>query len=376
MSRAISVSAAMIVRNEARFLKQCLESLHQRVDEIIVVDTGSTDATMEIAAQAGARVLQQAWTEDFAAARNTALEAASSDWILSIDADERLSLPNGGVLGGYIDPDAIAAHVRFRPKTGYTRYRETRLFRRDPRIRFAGRIHETPAPAIRGIAASEGLTIQFTRVEIDHFGYDGDQSKKHQRNLPLLESSVIAHPERVYYWHHLAETLLALGRKAEAEEAGEGGLAAADHDASDKQSADASMIIQLLARLRLERGENPLALIDRGLARLDQDHALWFLRGRALLEAGEAQEALQTALRLRNVDVQQLSDGLLAFDQRIFRDMACELAALACLRLNRRDEAADYFAQAAQMAPGVLAYRVKAAALTTPHKAERGIAQR
>ena len=81
------LTAALIVKNEERDLSRCLASL-DGVDEIVVVDTGSTDATVAIAEEAGARVRKIPWNHDFAAARNQALDACVGDWILVIDADE------------------------------------------------------------------------------------------------------------------------------------------------------------------------------------------------------------------------------------------------------------------------------------------------
>src|SRR5579862_5469731 len=159
-----TVAAAMIVRDEARFLPDCLASLQHKVDEIVVVDTGSRDATARIAADAGARVLHFPWSDDFAAARNRGLDEVTADWILYIDADERLRTPDDRPLGRFIDPHALAATVRFKPKSGYTRYREWRLFRRDARLRFAGRIHETMVPVIQDIARREGLALPRTPV--------------------------------------------------------------------------------------------------------------------------------------------------------------------------------------------------------------------
>lgn len=363
MRRAVTVAAALIVKNEARFLEGCLESLQGRVDEIIIVDTGSTDATVTIAEQAGVKLLHRAWRDDFSEARNTALDAVACDWVLYIDADERLRLGEGETLGEKIDPEAIGAFVRFRPKTGYTRYRELRLFRSDPRIRFRGRIHETIWPSIWRIIGDAPSLLANTSVEIDHLGYDGDQSHKHPRNLPLLERAVREEPDRVYYWHHLSETLAALGRLKEAEAVALQGLARAEADISVKQRADASLLVQTLVRLQMQRGESPIDIIRRGLARVPEDHALLFFLGRALLDAGRPDEAVQIATRLRQIDESTLQDGLLAFDYAVFREKACELAAIACLRLGRKQEAAAHFAEAARFAPDETHYGLKARAL-------------
>ncbi|MGO4338274.1 glycosyltransferase [Labrys sp. KB_33_2] len=362
MQSRVSTSAAMIVKNEARFLPGCLETLAEKVDEIVIVDTGSTDGTIEIAESAGVRLLHQAWRGDFAGPRNFGLDQVRTDWVLYIDADERLGLPRGGRLADYIDPEAVAGFVRFQPKTNFTRYREWRLFRADPRIRFAGMIHETMVPAIKAVSRQDGWPVVQTDVEIDHLGYDGDISHKHPRNLALLEQALPLDPDRLFYWHHLAETYAGLGRLEEAENAAWQGLARAEGQDDDNRSATASLLYQFLARTELQHGRDPLDLIASALARQPDDYALHFLKGRALLAAGRAEQALEVAHFLRDIDPDRLPDGWLAFDRALFTDKACELAALACLDLQRHSEAGKYFADASRLAPEVLAYRVKAAA--------------
>jgi len=144
------ISAAMIVRNEEAVLAECLRSIHDEVDEIVVTDTGSSDRSREIAAAFGAHVLKRAWDDDFSAARNHSLEAASGDWILYIDADERLDVArHGGLRQTVTRPGMAAFLMRCQPRLGFTTYLEARLFRRDPRIRFTGRASGS-SPASNG----------------------------------------------------------------------------------------------------------------------------------------------------------------------------------------------------------------------------------
>lgn len=358
----ITVAAAMIVRDEARFLPGCLESLHGKVDEIVIVDTGSHDDTVQIAEGAGARVVRFDWVDDFAAARNRGLAEVTADWVLYIDADERLRVPDDRALGDAIDPRALAATVRFAPKIGYTRYREWRLFRRDARLRFAGAIHETMVPMIEAIAARDGLPLARTAVEIDHLGYDGDQAAKRARNIPLLRRATADDPRRVYLWYHLAESLCATGDLDEAMRAANRGLQAARDCRTEKQQANGSLIYQMLARLARERGDDPRALIAEGIEAMPDDHALRLMRARALLDAGDAEAALAIASGLLAIDPDALCDGFLAFDRRIFGEFAHDLAAIAAFRLGRFDAARRHFDAAATLAPDPLPYSIKARA--------------
>src|ERR1035437_8094177 len=88
---APTLSLAMIVKNEARCLARCLRSVQAIVDEIVIVDTGSTDDTLQIARDFHARIFHFSWVDDFSAARNQALAKATGDWVLVFDADEHAS---------------------------------------------------------------------------------------------------------------------------------------------------------------------------------------------------------------------------------------------------------------------------------------------
>ena len=85
------ITLSMIVKNEERYLRECLESVKDIVSEIVIVDTGSTDSTIKIAKDYGAKLYSFGWINDFSAARNFALSKSTGDWILYLDADERLS---------------------------------------------------------------------------------------------------------------------------------------------------------------------------------------------------------------------------------------------------------------------------------------------
>src|SRR5687767_12493572 len=86
-----TLSVCLIVKNEERYLAQCLQSVRGLWDDLVIVDTGSTDRTVEIAESFGARVFHFTWCDDFSAARNFCLDQITTDWILSLDADETIA---------------------------------------------------------------------------------------------------------------------------------------------------------------------------------------------------------------------------------------------------------------------------------------------
>lgn len=198
----MSTALVMIVRDEARCIGRCLASARPWVDEMIVLDTGSTDATPALAAAAGARVERFAWIDDFAAARNAALDASGADWNLVLDADEWL-LDGGASLralpaaGGFLG--TLEMLNQFDTAHGPQASVDT-LPRLLPRgVRYAGRIHEQPATA---------LPRRRTALRVAHDGYRADAlAAKQGRNLRLLERAVAQSPRDPYLRYQLGKDL-------------------------------------------------------------------------------------------------------------------------------------------------------------------------
>jgi hypothetical protein len=342
------ISATMIVRDEEAFLPECLASLRGVVDEIVIVDTGSRDRSREIARDFGVVLVDFAWIGDFSAARNVAIDHARHDWLLYIDADERVVACDRALLHAQLaDPALLSATVRFRPRTGFTCYREHRLVRRDPRIRFRGAMHESfRADVDRLVALGEGH-IGAADLAIDHVGYDGDQSHKLMRNLTLLQKQIPLSPRRAYLRWHLGTVLRDLGQPAEAERAWAEGarLALADPN----PPPDAALCAIELAKLALLEERDPEPYIADGLAVHPGNWMLLWLRAKAWLKAGDRARATPIFEALAAVDGATLVDRL-AYDQRIFG--AGPLAELAehALQQGSVSEASTLFARAAALA--------------------------
>ena len=352
------LSAALIVRDESPVLSRCLRSLLGLVDEIVVVDTGSADDSREIARDHGARVLDYPWNNDFAAARNAALDAASSQWALYIDADEEVVGFDRTELDALLgDPLHAACTVRLRPVSGYTRYREHRLFRNRSDLRFRGVIHESILPALEELRSREGLRVADSSLDIHHYGYDRDSTRKHERNLPLLRARLEAEPGHIYSWWHLGATLQSLGDRDGAERAWR--RAVEILRAQPASPLGDSLPYLDLARHLLDRKRDATALLDDACARFPDNHALAWLRARDLVERGSYEDAMPLFARLAQIDPDTLCDGPLAYDPSIFGANAHAALGLCAFRLARFAESAVHYARAEALAPDDLAIRRK-----------------
>lgn len=199
-SRWPAVSVCMIVKNEEENLRPCLESLGDFAAEIIVVDTGSTDNTIAIAQEMGAKVYHFQWIDDFAAARNESLRHATKDWIFWMDADDRLKPETLAQLKRAVSTHASRAYICTVCSTttdgGEDFVEHIRLFPNHIGIRFARPIHETPLPDIVRV----GLPLVRTDIVIHHLGYAAAQDasrRKSQRNLEIIERELNKDPKNL-----------------------------------------------------------------------------------------------------------------------------------------------------------------------------------
>ncbi|MBV8576521.1 MAG: glycosyltransferase [Acetobacteraceae bacterium] len=334
-----------------------MSSLDSIVDEIIVVDTGSTDRSGELAARHGAKVFQFAWNDDFSAARNFAIERASCPWFLYIDADERLREGDRRTLHATLSaPGAVAATVRFYPRTGYTAYRECRLYRRDPRLRFEGVVHESMFPAIRRLVAVEGGNLLDCDLTIDHVGYDGPQTHKSERYLQLLARATESNPERIYLWWHLGSIHRDLGRIDEATASWRRGLALAR--ARGPRDGDDCLCHIELIKLELASGGDAAELIADG-RRLRPDHHLlqWF-EAKSLMRRGRFGDASAIFAAFARIDPETFVAEN-AYDKRVFGAGAADLAGECAFRVGDYAEAAHWYGVAEAATDAPLEYRCK-----------------
>lgn len=217
------VSLTMIVKNEEHHLPACLATVADLVDEIIVVDTGSTDSTVAIAESSGAKVFHFPWVDNFAAARNEALRHATGDWIFWMDADDRLDVENGDKLRALIAQlprgDVVGFNMKVSCLPGPESETATvvdhiRLFPNHPQIRWKYRVHEQILVAIRKL----GGTVQWSDIVIKHVGYQDAEvhRRKGERNLRLLRLDYENDPNDPYTLFNLGNMMHELGEYQEA----------------------------------------------------------------------------------------------------------------------------------------------------------------
>jgi len=349
----------MIVYNEELFLRDCLASIRHIADEIVIVDTGSTDSTKTIAEKFGARIFDFPWRGDFAAARNESLKHARGEWVLYIDADERLQPVERSYLESFLaKPDHHAAFtVLFHPHSNYTAYREYRLFRNDPRIRFKGVIHETIVPAIYHVAGEDKLDIGQCDLTIRHLGYDGDQAYKHRRNIPLLKNHLAKDPERIYCWWNLGYALNGVGDTEGADRAWETGI---NHIRKKKrlEPADSQPYAELI-RHRYMKGQNISELLDEAMALFPDQYLLIWLKAMILKDTNQTQEAVRLFKQLVSVDTNDLNGGILAYDVRIFGSLSLEPLAECYYKMGRFKESASFYARVEESEPENIEYKIK-----------------
>lgn len=306
------LSLSMIVKNEAAGLERCVDSVSHLVDEVAIVDTGSTDGTWPLVQTIAHRHKQIEWPEHFAEARNTALDLVSGDWVLVLDGDERLAEGHEAIRTAIGKENLLAAEVKIRNDLGEGKSGEfwaLRLFRRHPDIRWEGRIHEQVVPNIQRIIQREPVwRVERVAARIDHDGYVPEvlEAKgKVSRNVRLLKRSIdelsedVPVSKRAYLEYKLSSEL---GHTA----AGMPYLARAANrilEASPRERKEFGLTAELLiaAAQQWNRGGAPemaLSAADTVMEMHPNNAMVALVRAQSLLylnRLGEAEEAARTA---------------------------------------------------------------------------------
>jgi len=208
------ISVCMIVKNEEKNLPNCLSSIQNFANEIVVVDTGSTDGTKEVIKRYGAKLVETEWENDFSKARNLSLEHATQPWIMWLDADDvvpKNMVPKLIQLKSFPLTQSFAFQIYNNQeiKPGGSSFLQIRMFPNRPDVRFTRRIHEQVADTLKAL----GIKNQNVEVAIINTGYeDADQkSKKAKRNLEIQKAEIKQNPHDPTLVMSLGDSYMILG---------------------------------------------------------------------------------------------------------------------------------------------------------------------
>lgn len=348
------ITLCMIVKNEADTLARCLRSVQGAADEIIVVDTGSTDSTLSIARSFGARIINFPWSGDFAAARNAGLELARGTWILVLDADEELdpeSISELLVCAKHLEYEAF--FVRIHNHKGLERDSQTltvnpilRMFKNNKAYRFSGIVHEQIAAGI--VQATPSAAMHMSPVIVHHYGYaDGVVQKKDKisRNLELLKAQLERSPEDAFNQFNLAVEYMRLGDYVQALKHIRTSL-----DGVDPNTSYIHLLYKYELRCLAVTGNIPGALeaCDRGISLFPDYPDLHHLKGALLLQLSafaEAKAALSRALTIgASPPVYHTEAGIGTFQSHTLLGQVCQ-------QIGQEHEAIACFTEAARLHP-------------------------
>ena len=271
------IDLVMIVRDEARCLERCLQSARPWVDGMVVVDTGSIDATVEIAGRHGARVSRFAWIDDFAAARNAALAASDAAWRLVLDADEWIAEGAESLAALREQEPGFVGQVRVASlfdAAGRVNEAPSWLPRLLPRgVLYSGRIHEQPEST---------LPRRRMPLVVGHDGYlDAQKAAKAGRNERLLGLALADRPEDAYLRYQLGKDLELRARYAAAEPHYRLALERCDAQAGWRHD----LVLRTLFTLKkLGRFEAAMALAETEMPRWPGSPDFYFTLGDLVLD--------------------------------------------------------------------------------------------
>jgi glycosyltransferase involved in cell wall biosynthesis len=293
------VSLTVIVKDEEKNLPRCLESVRGVFDEIVVLDTGSKDRTIEIARSFGARVFDFVWVDDFAAARNAALARATGDYSFWLDADDLIEPPERGKLQALLASlkcggtrSAYVVRCACDPgedgSGGETVVDHVRLFPLIEGVRWTYRVHEQILPALK----RAGMPVEWTEITVRHTGYSDRalRSRKLDRDGRILREELAERPDDPFTLFNLGSIAI---ERAEWDEA----LAYLRRSLSGSAPTDSitRKLFALIARAHQMKGDSQSALdcCAEGLSLDPEDAELWFRKAVVHRQRGESREAEQ-----------------------------------------------------------------------------------
>ncbi len=340
----MKLSACMIVKNEEDMLKKTLPDLVKSVDEVILLDTGSTDATVSLAKEYGAKVYHFTWIDDFAAARNESLKYASGDWIIWIDADEYIKPEDSVKLKQFLSkaegnsynlPTYDCAIDSFKQDSFFFKLK---VFRNGKGIHFERPINENIFNQNGAPVAADGL---IEGVSIYHWGNhrnETDMKKKRERYIQLFKKAASEHSTDVNYHFLLAAHLKNSGLLKEA---------IAEYDEALKFSPRQDLHVRILtlkaeSLYKIKNGKGAYLTACEALKLDENNPAALNIMGAILLNLSKTDNAIDAFEMARNVKLETKE-----FDYSRQKDYTANLLlGDAYLKKEEKDKAKEAFERA------------------------------
>lgn len=319
----------LIVYNEEKWLGACLEQIHNMADELIIVDTGSTDRSVEIAEKYGATVIHSPWEHDFAKARNAGLVHANTDWILVLDADEQVIAGQEEIKEFLRQEEGSQCLIELMNWTGSgpedcILYFAPRVFRNREGYRYEGMVHEQLVQADKaslgeiGLNMEQGMKCSSTRIKIasppsicplkvNHYGYLPAVMESKQtamRNLKLIQQALLLNPDDAFHLYNLGVAYCQLEEREQARETFLRALDSCPVNAPYRATLVRDLGKLLYANHELEQARNLLLTETRRYPNYPDLHTLLGLVekecGMAEQAYGYFEKAVKAGLSLKN----------------------------------------------------------------------------
>lgn len=293
----MNISLCMITKDEERFLQDCLESVKGYVDEIIIVDTGSSDRTCEIALSYGARVYHRPWQRNFSEARNFGIDRAKGEWILVLDADE--TLEHGEQMRKLVqaaveDIDGFLIHIlnySDEMKSQIEKSVNIRLFRNQPHLRFHGLIHEQ--------LPLKDKFVAMTDLSIHHYGYMPSVTaakEKCKRNLTILQEQLANDPENAFVHYNIGTEYVRLKQYEQAISHYYEALKR-NNEETGYESRMYKLLSLCFLQVEVEQRQEFLTIMEQGIDKYADYPDLYYMRALYFEKTGEYARAIADLMR-------------------------------------------------------------------------------
>jgi len=341
------LSLCMIVKDEETQLARCLDSVQGVADQLVVVDTGSSDSTVQIANRYGAKVVYHAWDGSFSSARNVSLDHADGEWVLILDADERLTFGERLLRGLDLADESVESFmlplVNF---VGERAYEEAvtapsvRMFRNRPEYRFTRALHEQIMPVIQSIRPEAGCV--YLDAPIEHFGYLNavvHDKDKIARNLTIARAEVDRDPHDAFAWYNLAQEHFRLCQWDDAIYAYQQAFPYLESLAAGYAPALIKHLVVCL--INAKRRDEAIAICNDALDAYETYTDLWVLKALAHMEAERFEPAV--GLLEHALEMGEVAGGFYISDEGVGTYKASWWLGQCLAKLGRLDESAEHF---------------------------------